>query len=925
MPLYQKITIGKERRIIDYSDRLDTYRNKKKKRSYKQEKKEDSNQNPGSSEGRNNDVKEQHYRNSEEKWGKRDPETPKSNPKLGQFQQSPKIPLSEQPDLKTKSSAKKKKNNNHEKLQTFPRKRKSPVVDTTHGKPDEKQNKTSTISEKVKIKKKAEKCMVTEDKKREDFKKQTKSKSRRRLGNAACRAVRKRLTEWIYNHEANDKEDTTDEETMCVKNIGNKRQRVSSIGTDRKKKRIARFGNVVCASKSDPRFVGLQNKKNDCWLNTLVQCINNLPLRICLLDAIKAMDDSALVTALTNVLSEMNSVSSGAIYPTQLHEALQIQLNYARGEQNDIHEIFTTLCCTQDYINETIASHFQVGVQFRKTCSYCLTHEDGPPETFTSIPLSVQDGKPEVENSIANFLHENISIVCPTCKVLKPHAREGRFVFLPNTLALVFKRFSYVNDVQRKKHSIVDLKEEMVISDSESSYYSLKACALHHGEHIHNGHYTALIFDQDKVLEVDDEQAFDRTADWKEHAGSTVYLAFYTKQDDYDNKTDVETPDKGDSNIRENQDYIEKREIDETELLWDVSRQNSLICNVSKFGYELKGRDFKSLEHPVVNNSYRLKSPGWLNDNIIDAYISLLVKAAASDKGMRVHAFNCFFMKRLREVLLKKRCEGDLHKMLVNYHKRVIFEALEYLIIPINTDDKHWTVVFIDIWMARIFFYDPMYAGSRNETDIGLIKFYFEQFFGCNSYEVKILEKRFVIDFDVIWEKEFACQSDCASCGVYVLMYASHKLGLLNRDPLTDDIYDVRKEFVCELYRGKKFMASAMLKEPHKLKKRCSTASRYKQQVGKKVVLHCYSSYGSKVTFVWSFNGVAVSTSQTYEFLLSKDQEGEYICYVDYGNNVVLKSRCTVECTTSKSEEMLDHKDMLNSLKKAIEWNFTKR
>ena len=66
---------------------------------------------------------------------------------------------------------------------------------------------------KIKIKKKAAKCLVT------GFKKQSKSKSRQRLGNAACRVVRKRLTEWIYNPEANDKEDTTHEQTMCNKII----------------------------------------------------------------------------------------------------------------------------------------------------------------------------------------------------------------------------------------------------------------------------------------------------------------------------------------------------------------------------------------------------------------------------------------------------------------------------------------------------------------------------------------------------------------------------------------------------------------------------------------------------------------------------------------------------------------------------------
>ena len=89
------------------------------------------------------------------------------------------------------------------------------------------------------------------------------------------------------------------------------------------------------------------------------------------------------------------------------------------------------------------------------------------------------------------------------------------------------------------------------------------------------------------------------------------------------------------------------------------------------------------------------------------------------------------------------------------------------------------------------------------------------------------------------------------------------------------------------------------------------------QQLSKKVVLHCYSSYGFKSTFVWSFNGVAVLTNQTYEFILSEDKEGEYFCYVNYGQDVVLKSRCTVECTTTKSKKIFDRKEVLNSLKKS--------
>ena len=523
------------------------------------------------------------------------------------------------------------------------------------------------------------------------------------------------------------------------------------------------------------------------------------------------------------------------------------------------------------------------------------------------------------------------------------HAREGKFVFLPETLVLVFKRFSYINHIESKKHSKVDLQKKIVITGNAPCHYVLKACALHHGAHIHNGHYTALIFDDDQVIEVDDERAHDVAKYWKTRADTTVYLAFYTlmnscqesdvlfgnNQEDFNNKEAGKQQNNGSSimrEIKEKDDDNEKRELFEIECLWDVTEQNSLLCSASKFGYELKGKDFKTLELPVLNNSYTVERPGWLNDNIVDAYISLLVKAATSHKGIRAHAFNCFFMKKLRETLLKKRCQINLYEMLSKFHKKVVFEALEYIIIPINTNNgKHWTVIFIDIWMGCIYFYDPMLAGIQNETDVKLIKFYFEQYFKCNSYEVKIQDKRFVRDFDVIWEDQFACQRDYASCGVYILMYVSQKMGLLNRDPLKDKVSEIRKEFASELYRGRKFLPAGGLKGSDKVEKKCLTASRYKQHLGERVVLHCYSPNGSDNEFVWSFQGTAMSSDQTYEFILATDKVGEYVCYANYGQGVVLKSQCIVECAAIQSEKVVDHTEIINSLKVAIEWNFPKK
>ncbi|CAB4032869.1 ubiquitin carboxyl-terminal hydrolase 26 29 37, partial [Paramuricea clavata] len=422
--------------IIDYSDRLDSCKWAKPKRLYKRKKKDADDPLPVSTEEYSEDLQKHDYHNAEETWGKRDPETPKTNPRLGQYQQSPKIPLSQDPDLKKKSSKKKRRRGYQDKVT---------VTDTD------------------------------------------------------------------YSNDLADKTNKLRQERAT------KRKRVNSSETDSKDKKFMKFENNLHTSESND-FVGLQNRKNDCWLNSLVQCMNNLPIKNCLLDNVKESSESPLTTTLTSVLSKIDSLSNhGSFYPKELHNAFQCELQYAPGEQCDIHESFTSLCCSRSGMNEEIGSHFQVGIQFRKTCLECSGHEDGPPETFTSLPLSVLDDIPQVEDSIENILYENIAIFCHVCQVAKMHTRRGKFIFLPDTLALLFKRFSFVDAVEHKKHSKVYLQREIVVIGSTPSSYLLKACALHHGEH------TVLIFDDDKFIEVDDQQAHNRTENWKSHADTTVY------------------------------------------------------------------------------------------------------------------------------------------------------------------------------------------------------------------------------------------------------------------------------------------------------------------------------------------------------------------------------------------------------------------
>ena len=85
----------------DYADRLHGRMFLKKKRKYKKKTQKDGEKNLNSV-AKSSSISEENYHNAQEKWGKKDPETPKLNPRLGQFQQSPTIPLSTNPEKKAK-------------------------------------------------------------------------------------------------------------------------------------------------------------------------------------------------------------------------------------------------------------------------------------------------------------------------------------------------------------------------------------------------------------------------------------------------------------------------------------------------------------------------------------------------------------------------------------------------------------------------------------------------------------------------------------------------------------------------------------------------------------------------------------------------------------------------------------------------------
>ena len=85
---------------------------------------------------------------------------------------------------------------------------------------------------------------------------------------------------------------------------------------------------------------GLKNKGNDCWLNSLIQCINVLNIN---LPESENFVPDPVACALKSVLNRLNRDTKSPFYPQELHNVFRTHFGYVKGRQHDIHESYTSL------------------------------------------------------------------------------------------------------------------------------------------------------------------------------------------------------------------------------------------------------------------------------------------------------------------------------------------------------------------------------------------------------------------------------------------------------------------------------------------------------------------------------------------------------------------------------------------------------
>ena len=188
---------------------------------------------------------------------------------------------------------------------------------------------------------------------------------------------------------------------------------------------------------------------------------------------------------------------------------------------------------------------------------------------------------------------------------------------------------------------------------------------------------------------------------------------------------------------------------------------------------------------------------GWLNDEVIQAYLEMVVAHGGQNKRSKIpryHAFNTFFYNNLRT----KGYEG-----VRRWAKKAKFGGkdllgVEYIFVPVNKSGNHWTMAIISPSRRTIQYYDSLH-GSSSEV-LAKLHSWLEGELGSayNGEEWTVLEQE-----GYKARGRGPTQLNGSDCGVFAITTA--KLVMLGVDPMAVSGRDMqlqRRRVVAEVLSG---------------------------------------------------------------------------------------------------------------------------
>lgn len=176
----------------------------------------------------------------------------------------------------------------------------------------------------------------------------------------------------------------------------------------------------------------------------------------------------------------------------------------------------------------------------------------------------------------------------------------------------------------------------------------------------------------------------------------------------------------------------------------------------------------------------------WLNDEIMNAYMNLLVLRGKNYGRKKVYAFNTFFYPKLRT---------SGYSTVKRWTRKVDLFSHDFVLVPVHLGN-HWCLAFIDFTQRTISYFDSMGGGSNGCCDTLLE--YLKQ---------ESLDKRKQEFGHENWKttdrRDIPRQNNCSDCGVFACTYAEYLTRQAKFNFTQEHMPYFRKKMIYEIIKKK--------------------------------------------------------------------------------------------------------------------------
>ncbi|XP_047201962.1 sentrin-specific protease 2 [Girardinichthys multiradiatus] len=159
-----------------------------------------------------------------------------------------------------------------------------------------------------------------------------------------------------------------------------------------------------------------------------------------------------------------------------------------------------------------------------------------------------------------------------------------------------------------------------------------------------------------------------------------------------------------------------------------------------------------------------LQEGGWLNDEVINFYLSLIMERRSSDSGrLKVYTFSTFFYPKLRG---GAGGQAGGHVAVKRWTKAVDLFMFDLILVPLHLG-VHWALAVIDLKLKTVKSYDSM--GQRHDDICNLLLLYLKE-----EHKAKKGRELDSARWTVGSLKDIPQQKNGSDCGVFACKYADY-------------------------------------------------------------------------------------------------------------------------------------------------------